>query len=322
MKIAVLDDWLGAAARSIDWSRLAARAELTFLADPFASTDAAAAALADYEILVAMRERTTFDAALIDRLPKLRMISMTGRLPGSLDLAACTAAGVMVTTTGGQSTAATAELALGLMLAVARHIPAGDAALRRGAFQAGLGLGEVLDGKTLGIVGLGRIGERVARAGVALGMRVVAWSPNLAPERAAAVGVAAVAKEELFAQADVVTLHVVLSPRSRGLVGADDLARMKPGAILVNTARGPLVDEEALLAALREGRIRAGLDVYGREPLPADHLLRGMPGTVLTPHLGYCTAEVFAQYYGESLENVLAFLDGAPTRVANPEMCA
>ena len=322
MKIAVLDDWLGAAARSIDWSRLAARAELAFLADPFASTDAAAAALADYEILMAMRERTTFDAAMIERLPKLRMISMTGRLPGSLDLAACTAAGVTVTTTGGQSTAATAELALGLMLAVARHIPAGDASLRRGAFQAGLGLGEVFDGKTLGIVGLGRIGERVARAGLALGMRVVAWSPNLTSERAAVVGATAVSKEELFARADVVTLHVVLSARSRGLVGAAELARMKPGAILVNTARGPLVDEDALLAALREGRIRAALDVYGREPLPADHPLRGMPGTVLTPHLGYCTAEVFAQYYGESLENVLAFLDGAPTRVANPEVRA
>lgn len=317
MKVAVLDDWLGAAATAIDWSPLARRSELTFIADASASVDDAAAALADYDILIAMRERTAFSAALIARLPKLRMISMTGRLPGSLDLAACTAAGITVTTTGGQSSAATAELTFGLMLAVARNIPAGDASMRRGRFQAGLGLGDVLDGKTLGVVGLGRIGERVARIGHALGMNVIAWSPNLTSERAASVGVGAVTKDVLLDTADVVTLHVVLSPRSRGLIGAADLARMKRGAILVNTARGPLVEESALLAALRDGRIRAGLDVYGTEPLPADHPLRSLPGTLLTPHLGYCTAEVFAQYYGESLENVVAFLDGHPIRVAD-----
>jgi phosphoglycerate dehydrogenase-like enzyme len=322
MKIAVLDDWLGAAQQCIDWAPLAARAELTFFPDAFETVDAAVAALADYDVLMAMRERTTFDATLIGRLPKLRMIAMTGRLPGSLDVAACTAAGVIVTTTEGQSMAATAELTLGLMLAVARHIPAGDAAMRRGAFQAGVGLGEGFDGKTLGIVGLGRIGARMAKVGAALGMRVIAWSPNLTPDRAEAAGASAVTKEDLFERADVVTIHVVLSARSRGLVGAADLARMKPRAILLNTSRWSLIDEDPLLAALREGRIRAGIDVYGREPLPADHPIRTMPGTVLTPHLGYCTAEVFAQYYGESRDNVLAFLDGAPTNAVNPEAFA
>ena len=320
MKIVVLDDWLGAARQAIDWAPLAARADLAFLAEPFASLDAAAAALADVDVLMAMRERTAFGAPLIKRLPKLRMIAMTGRLPGSLDLAACTAAGVLVATTGSQSTAATAELALGLMISVARDIPAADAAMRAGRFQGGLALGAGLEGRALGIVGLGRIGARVARVGAALGMEVLAWSPNLTAARAAAAGAVAVGKDDLFARADVVSLHVVLSERSRGLVGAAEIARMKPGAILVNTSRAPLVDEAALLAALEARRIRAGLDVYGVEPLPSDHPLRRAPGTVLTPHLGYCSTDVFAQYYGESRDNVLAFVDGAPIRVANPDV--
>jgi phosphoglycerate dehydrogenase-like enzyme len=224
--------------------------------------------------------------------------------------------GVTVCYTGGGKTGSnTAELALGLMLAAARQIPAGDAAIRAGRFQDGVGAGLDLAGRTLGIIGLGRIGKLMARYGNALGMRVLAWSQNLSAEAAAAAGAPLVTKDELLQQADVVTLHLVLSDRTRGILGAGDLARMKPGALLVNTSRGPLVDEPALIAALQSGRIRAALDVYDREPLPRDHPLRTLPNTVLTPHLGYTTVETFEEFYAQSIENALAFLDGKPVRV-------
>lgn len=319
-RVAVLDDWQGVARGAADWAPLAARAEIVFFDQPFADEDAAAAALAGFDILLPMRERTPLPGALIARLPKLRMIAQTGPRNPSLDIAACTTRGILVCNTGGElSGIATAELTLGLLLAATRDIAAGDAAIRAGRFQGGVAVGSLLHGRTLGVVGLGRIGARVAAFGRALGMEVIAWSQNLTGEAAAAAGATRVEKAELFARADAVTLHLVLSARSRGIVGAAEIAAMRPGALLINTSRAPLVDEAALLAALREGRIRAALDVYAIEPLPPEHPLRGAPNTVLTPHLGYGTKEIFAQFYGESLQNILAFLDGAPTRVMNPE---
>ncbi|HTT40844.1 MAG TPA: D-2-hydroxyacid dehydrogenase family protein [Burkholderiales bacterium] len=319
-RIAVLDDWQGVARESADWSQLAQRAELAFFDRPMLGPDAVARALAEFEIVIAMRERTAFPAALIARLPRLRMIALTGSRTWTMDLDACTARGIVVCNTGGvQSTAATAELALGLLLAAVRCIPAADASMRAGHFQTGVPAGAILDGRTLGVIGLGKIGGRVARYAQALGMQVLAWSQNLSPEKAQAAGAKLVDKAALLAEADVVTLHVVLSERTRGILGAQDLERMKPGAILVNTSRGPLVDEAALLAALQAGRLVAALDVYGQEPLPADHPLRTLPNVVLTPHLGYCTREVYSQFYRESIANVAAFLDGKPTRVLNPE---
>jgi phosphoglycerate dehydrogenase-like enzyme len=321
VRIAVLDDWQKVARESADWTRLLARAEVDFYDHPFADAAEAASRLAGYEILLPLRERTAFPAGLIEQLPRLRLIAMTGPRAGTLDLAACTAHGVLVCNTGSQSSgAATAELALGLLLAASRRIPAGDAAIRAGRFQEGVGLGRVLAGQTLGIIGLGRIGARMAGYGRALGMRVLAWSPNLTPERAAEAGAEYATKEALLAQSDAISLHLVLSARTRGVLGAAELARLKPGAIVVNTARGPLIEEAALVAALREGRIIAALDVFDTEPLPADHPLRILPNTVLTPHLGFATTPIFRQFYGEAIQNILAFLDGAPMRVVNPEV--
>jgi len=320
MRVAVMDDWQGVARGAADWSAVEARAEIIVLAEPFADEDAAAAALADFDILVPMRERTVLSASLIARLPELRMIALTGGRAQTLALDACTAAGILVCNTGGErSSIGTAELTLGLMLAAARFIPAGDAAIRAGRFQGGVGVGPVLEGRTLGIIGLGKIGARVGGYGRALGMTLIAWSPNLTEDAARAGGAQLVTKTELLARSDVISLHVILSARSRGMISAADLAAMKPGAILVNTSRGPLVDEAALLEALHAQRIHAALDVYDQEPLPPGHPLRTAPNTVLTPHLGYGTEDTFAQFYGESVQNILAFLDGKPIRVMNPD---
>jgi len=318
--IAVLDDWQGVARASADWSRLSQRAHLAFFEKPFEGEDAVARALAEFDIIVAMRERTRFPASLIARLGRLRMIALTGARSWTMDLEACTARGIVVCHTAGQqSTAATAELTLGLLLAAARFIPTADATIRAGGFQNAVPPGRVLEGRTLGIIGLGKIGSRMARYAQALGMQVLAWSQNLTEDKARAAGARLVDKATLLAEADAVSLHVVLSERTRGILGARDLARMKPGAILVNTSRGPLVDESALLESLRSGKLIAALDVYGQEPLPHGHPLRSAPNTVLTPHLGYGTREVYTQFYGESIDNVLAFLDGKPVRVLNPE---
>ena len=322
-KIAVLDDWQGVARQSADWSRLQKRADVGFFEQPLAGPDGIAQALAAFEIIVAMRERTAFPAALIAKLPKLRMIALTGSRTWTMDIEACTARGIVVCNTGGEkSGAATAEIALGLLLSAARFIPTADASMRTGRFQTGVPAGGVLEGKTLGIIGLGKIGSRMARYGQALGMQVLGWSQNLTSDKAQAAGAKLVDKADLLAQSDAVSLHLVLSDRTRGTLGAQDLARMKHGAILINTSRGPLVDETALIESLRSGRLSAGLDVYAQEPLPADHPLRSFPNVVLTPHLGYCTREVYGQFYGESIENVLAFLDGRPMRVLNPDAIA
>ena len=317
-KIAVLDDWQDVARRSADWSVLAARAELVFFAGAFGSEDEAAAALADFDILLTMRERTAFPAALIRRLPKLRMIGITGAHVATLDLAACARQGVVVCNTAGGAHAApfaTAELALGLMIAAARSIAAADASIRAGGFQRGVPVGTSLAGKTLGVVGLGRLGARMARYGLALEMNVIAWSPNLTEDKARQAGARLVGKSDLMAASDAISIHMVLSPRTRGLIGAEDIARMKPGAILINTSRGPLIDEAALVAAVKAGKIVAALDVYDKEPLPENHPLRALSHTVLTPHLGYGVAETWADFYPRSIENALAFLDGKPIRI-------
>jgi len=318
VKIAILDDWQDVARKSADWSRLGARAELVFFAEAFGSEDEAARALKDFDILLTMRERTAFPETLIRRLPKLRMIGVTAASNAALDVEACTRQGVTVCNTApGQSLYATAELALGLMIAAARSIPAADRTMRAGGFQRGVPVGMELAGKTLGIVGLGRLGARLARYALALDMKVVAWSPNLTLEKAHAAGAVLVGKSDLMSSSDVVSIHMVLSRRTRGLITAEDIARMKQGAILINTSRGPLIDEAALLAAVEAGGIIAALDVYDKEPLPPDHPLRASDHTVLTPHLGYGVAETWRQFYAQSIENAEAFLDGKPIRVVN-----
>ncbi|HWA80710.1 MAG TPA: D-2-hydroxyacid dehydrogenase family protein [Acetobacteraceae bacterium] len=320
MRVAVLDDWQRVAKKSADWAQLEARGiAVSFFEEPLGGNDAAAA-LADFEFLVVMRERMAFPAPLIARLRKLRMISLTGRRSPVLDTEACTRQGVLVSYTGGElSSAATAEIALGLLIGAMRHLPAGDDAVRTGKFQSVVPPGTVLEGRTLGVIGLGRIGARMARYGQAIGMRVLGWSPNLTKERAEAAGARFATKEDLLAESDAVSLHIVLSERTRGLLGAEDLARMKPGAVLVNSSRFALVDEAALIAALRAGRIAAALDVFPEEPLPREHPLLTCPNTIFTPHLGYCVNDVYAQFYADSIANILAFLDGKPIRMINPE---
>src|SRR6185437_5401649 len=281
-KVAVLDDWQGVAKTSADWSPLQARAEVVFFAKAFDNEDDAARQLADFDIVLSMRERTPLPGSLINRLPKLRMLGMTGARNASLDTAACTARGVVVCNTqgGGNTEAATAELALGLLIAAARGIPAGDANIRAGKFQEGVPVGINLAGKTLGLLGLGRLGSHMARYGAALNMNLLAWSQNLTADKAKAAGATYVSKDELMSRSDAVSIHLVLSDRTRGLVGAADLARMKSGAILINTSRGPIVDEKALIAAATAGKIVAALDVFDREPLPPNHPLRSLPNVV------------------------------------------
>jgi len=315
-RIAVLDDYQRVAQRFADWSRLDA-SEVVFFHEPFADLDAAALALEPFEIVCAMRERTAFAADLFARLPNLRLLITTGMRNAAIDLAAAARHGVTVSGTAG-SGSPTAELAWGLILGLARRIPLEDAAMRAGGWQSTVGVG--LEGRTLGIVGLGRLGSAVARIGGAFGMRLVAWSENLTAERAAEHGAELLAKDELLRTADVVTIHLVLGDRTRGLIGARELALMKPTAFLVNTSRGPIVDEAALLDALQAGTIAgAGLDVYDREPLPADDPLRGAPNTVLTPHLGYVTEETYRVFYEQTVEDVEAYLAGAPVRVLAPD---
>jgi phosphoglycerate dehydrogenase-like enzyme len=320
-KVAVLDDWQGVARGSTDWSPLLARAEVVFFEQAFQGEEDAIQKLADFEIVLSMRERTPLPASLINRLAKLRMLGITGAQNRSLDLAACTLRGVVVCNTvgTGASAAATAELALGLLLAAARGIPAADANLRAGRFQEGLPVGISLAGKTIGMIGLGRLGSDMARYCRALHMNILAWSQNLTAEKAQQAGASLVSKEELLSRSDAISIHLVLSPRTRGLIGAPEIARMKPGAILINTSRGPILDEAALIDAVQSRRIVAALDVYDREPLSANHALRTAPNTVLTPHLGYGVRETWTEFYGQSVENALAFLDGNPVRVLNPQ---
>ena len=315
-RIAILDDYQDAARRLADWARLPADAELVVFRDHLADPDAVAARLAGFDVVVAMRERTPFPRALLERLPRLRLLVTTGMRNAAIDLQAAADRGVVVCGTGGLPYP-TAELAWGLVLSLMRRIPREDRATRAGGWQETVGLG--LNGKTLGVLGLGTLGSRVARFGRAFEMEVLAWSQNLTAERAAELGATRVERDELLGRSDVVSIHLVLSERTRGLIGARELSLMKRTAYLVNTSRGPIVDEAALVRALREGTIAgAGLDVYDEEPLPLDHPLRGLPNTVITPHLGYVTEETYRIFYGQALEDILAHLRGEPVRVLRP----
>jgi phosphoglycerate dehydrogenase-like enzyme len=318
LRVAVIDDWQAVARLSADWSLLERRAQLQFFQEPFADEASAAAALAPFQIIVPMRERLQFPRSLLERLPRLRLLALTGYGTRHVDMACCAQRHIVCCASGGAySPAATAELTLGLMLAAQRHLARADATMRAGGWQRGIPLGRTLEGQTLGLIGLGRIGGRVASYARSLGMQLLAWSTNLTAAQAQAAGATAVGKSELLQRADIVTLHLMLSQRSLATLGAAELALMKPGALLVNTARGPLVEEQALLAALRDGRIRAALDVYAQEPLPADHPLRSMPDTVLIAHQGFSTERTMAEFYGQSIENILAFLDGRALRVVS-----
>jgi phosphoglycerate dehydrogenase-like enzyme len=313
VRVAVLDDYQGVAREMADWSVLPPGTEVQVFRDHLADEAAVAGRLRDFPVVVAMRERTPFPRSLLERLPALRLLVTTGMRNASIDLGAATERGVLVCGTGGVG-GSTAELTWGLILALLRHIPREDAATRAGAWQVSLGTD--LAGKTLGVLGLGRLGTRVAAVGRAFEMEVIAWSQNLRPERAAEVGAEAVTREDLFARADVVTVHLKLSDRTRALIGAADLARMKRSAYLVNTSRGPIIDEAALLDALDGGRIAgAGLDVFDVEPLPRDHPLRTAPNTVLTPHIGYVSTGTYEVFYREAVEDIAAFRDGSPVRV-------
>jgi phosphoglycerate dehydrogenase-like enzyme len=330
MRVAILDDYQQVALASADWSAVRERAEIHVFTSYIAGTEALVSALEPFDVIVAMRERTSFDAERLGRLPQLRLLVTTGMSNPSIDLEAAAAHGITVCGTGGIGSS-TAELTWGLILALVRHIPeedrrmklaggAGGAALGvGGAWQQTVGTG--LDGKQLGVVGLGRQGRRVAEIGRAFGMHVLAWSQNLDPSHAEKVHAKAVGKDELFASSDVVTVHYKLGPRSVGLVGEHELALMKPSAYLVNTSRGPLVDSAALLAALRSGAIAgAALDVYDVEPLPLSSPLRTAPNVVLTPHLGYVTDEAYRVFYGEAAEDIVAFASGSPVRVLSPSL--
>jgi phosphoglycerate dehydrogenase-like enzyme len=317
-RCAILDDYQNVALQVADWSGLAQEVELTVFDAPLGGPDEIARALQGFDMVVLMRERTAFPRRLIEALPDLRLLISTGKRNWMLDVAAANERGIVACsteTTGNPTTGVT----IGLMLELTRRIGYESERLKHGgAWQSTLGVD--IEGKTLGLIGLGRLGSQVAKIGQALGMTVVAWSQNLTAERCARAGVAlAPSKEALLRQADIVSLHVVLSERTRGLIGASEFALMKPTAYLVNTARGPIVDEQALIAALRDKRIAgAGLDVYDIEPLPGDHPLRKLDNVVLSPHLGYVTAENFRTCYGGVVENIRAFLDGKPIRLLQP----
>jgi phosphoglycerate dehydrogenase-like enzyme len=313
MRIAVLDDYQGVAREMADWASLGADCELTCFQDHIFDLRELAERLMPFEVVVAMRERTPFPRALLEKLPRLRLLVTTGMRNASIDVAAARERGVVVCGTPG-APGSTGELAWGLILSVLRSIPQEDRALREGKWQTSVGLG--LAGKTLGIIGLGTIGSQVAKVGAAFNMELIAWSQNLDAERASRVAAKRVERDELLARSDVVTIHLVLSERTRGLIGARELGLMKPTAFLVNTSRGPIVDEAALAAALAKRAIAgAGIDVYGVEPIAPDHPLLSAPNTVLTPHLGYVTRESYRAYFGGALENIAAWRRGSPIRV-------
>ncbi|WP_439358361.1 D-2-hydroxyacid dehydrogenase family protein [Bradyrhizobium sp. DASA03007] len=310
LRCAILDDYFNLALDVADWPKLSDRIDVTVFSHPFASEQAAASALADFEIICAMRERTAFPKGLFDKLPKLKLLLTSGMRNASIDMDAAKARGVAI---GGTqySRDPTASLTMGLILELTRGIGRENARMHAGEpWQTFAGV--EIEGLTLGIIGLGKLGSKMAGIAKAFGMNVIAWSPNLTPEKCKEVGVGYASKEELFAKADIVTIHVVLSERSRGLVGRADLARMKPTAFLVNTARGPIVDEQALLETLQQRRIAgAGLDVFSIEPLPVDHPFRKLDNLVLTPHLGYATADGLRIHYGQMVEAIDAFTKGS-----------
>lgn len=314
----MLDDYQRVAEGSADWGSLPGDVHVSFVHQHLTG-DALRGALAGSQVVVAMRERTAFDAELLSELPDLRLLVTTAMANAAIDLDAARARGVVVCGTR-MVVPGTAEMTWALLLALVKQVPRLDAGVRAGAWQQRLdrasGIGGDLAGSVLGVIGLGKLGQRVARVAQAFDMEVLAWSQHLDHDLARRLGVEPTTKDDLLARSDAVTLHLVLSGRSRGVVGARELALMKPGALLVNTSRGPLVDEAALLEALRSGHLGgAGLDVYDVEPLPDDHPLRTAPRTVLTPHVGYVTEDTYAAFYGDAVEDVAAWLGGSPVRV-------
>ncbi|TWC64999.1 lactate dehydrogenase-like 2-hydroxyacid dehydrogenase [Pseudomonas sp. SJZ103] len=313
VQIAVIDDWQNVASGVVDWSVLEAVGQVHFLHDYPADTATMIERLKGFAVICVMRERSTFDRALLQGLPNLKLLVTGGMRNAAIDLAAAKALGIQVCGTDSYKQAAP-ELTWALIMASTRNLLAEASSLRAGGWQVGLG-GD-LYGKTLGILGLGSIGQKVAQFAQVFGMRVLAWSENLTPERAAQAGVTWVSKRELFEQADILTIHLVLSDRSRGLVDAEALSWMKPTARLVNTARGPIVDEQALVQALTAGRLAgAALDVYAEEPLPVDHPFRHLPNVLATPHVGYVSEQNYRQFYQQMIEDIQAWTNGAPIRV-------
>jgi phosphoglycerate dehydrogenase-like enzyme len=312
--IAILDDYQNCSLGMADWSRLQQNNRVVVFTTRLPDTESAARALAEFDVIGVMRERTPFNRALFEKLPNLKLLVTTGKRNASIDLDAAKAGNVMVCNTGGAGRS-TAELAFALMLGLARHLRKEFDAMRPGGgWQTTLGFD--LEGKTLGILGLGNLGAKVARIGAAFDMQPIAWSENLTPERARERGAERVEKDELYRRADIVTIHSVLSPRTRGLVGAHELGLMKPTALLINTSRGPIVEEAAVLAALKEKRIAGyGADTFEVEPLPADHPLRSEPRALLTPHLGYVTEETYRDFYGGMVAAIEAWLAGKPINV-------
>jgi phosphoglycerate dehydrogenase-like enzyme len=314
MKVAVLDDYQGLALKLADWTAVAKRARIDVFNDHLADTDAVVKRLLPYDIVCVMRERTPLRREIIERLPNLKLIASTAPRNAAIDMQAAADRGVTVLHTG-YFASPTVELTWALILASARHITAEAAAVREGGWQRGLG--EDLAHSTLGIIGLGSIGSKVAKVALAFGMTIIAWSQNLSAERAAAAGATLVRKEELLRQADIVTLHLVLGDRTRGLIGASELALMKPSARLVNTSRGPIVEEAALIEALACRRIAgAAIDTYDTEPLPLDHPYRQIPNLLATPHIGYVSRGLYERFYRDTVSNILAWLDGAPSLVS------
>ncbi|MDX1872283.1 D-2-hydroxyacid dehydrogenase family protein [Mycolicibacterium sp. 120266] len=306
IRVAVLDDYQNVALQMTDWSPVTARAEVTVFDDHLADEAALITRLAPFDVVFVMRERTPLPRSVLTRLPRLRMIASTGNANASIDMAAAAELGIEVSHTGG-SVASTVELTWALILATARNLVAESRAVAEGRWQ--LGVGRELERRVLGVLGLGRIGPRVARIGAAFGMEVVAWSTNMTPETAAAAGARYLPRDEFFGTVDVLTVHLKLGDRSRGLIGAAEFAAMKPTALLVNTSRGPIVDEVALIDALRSGSIAgAGLDVFDTEPLPLGHPLRDMPGVVTTPHLGYVADRPYRIFFRDGVAAIARWL--------------
>ena len=316
MKVAVLDDYQGVALELTDWNKLPGNCQVVVFKEHCASSDILKEQLSDFEIIVAMRERTPFGRELLAGLPKLKLLVTTGMRNASIDLDAATDLGILVCGAGG-GRLATAELTWGLILALLRHIPQEDRATRQGHWQTTVG--NELRGKTLGIMGLGHLGARMAVIGNAFEMPVIAWSQNLDSAKAARCGATLVAKDEIFTRSDILSIHLQLSDRTRGLISSRELSLMKPTAYLINTSRGPIIDETALIEALKSHSIAgAGLDVFDQEPLPPDHPLRHLDNTVITPHLGYVTIETYKPFFSESVADITAYLKGQPVRVLNP----
>ena len=317
-RIAILDDYQNAALAAADWDSLGADAEIEVFNEYIEGEDAVAGALKGFDVVVGMRERTPFPKSLIDRLPDLKLLVTTGMRNLSFDMDAARERGVVVSGTSMLGYPA-AEHALALIFALFKKIPQEHITMHEGGWQGNLSEG--MNGKTLGLLGLGKLGTQVAKVGLALGMDVIAWSQNLTDERCAEVGVTRIGRDGLFQESDVISIHLVLGDRTRGLVGAPEFSLMKPTVYLVNTSRGPIVDEAALVEALANGTIAgAGIDVYDTEPLPRDHPLRRLPNVVLTGHTGYVVKEFYAVAYGDAVEDIRAWLRGASVRVLNAEL--